>query len=395
MKYFDCLTDEELNKIFHKKPKAINRDTTKDVLAYALGATLYMPATRNTIAEELIHNKYQYVKSIIICLEDAIGDKQVKEAEENIKIHLEKIQQAIDDEIILYEQLPLIFIRVRLPEQMIDLQYLCGETLKIINGFVFPKFTYYNGEKYFKSLYSVSRRIDKKLYGMPILESSDIIYKESRMSTLKEIEAVLNGYIESVLNIRIGVTDFSNNFGIRRRVDTTMYDIHIIRDCIIDIINFFGRKEKKYVISGSIWEYFSNSEERVFKPQLRSTPFRKQFGVSGIQIRSNLVDRYIDGLMYETLLDKVNGLIGKSIIHPSHILPVLAMHVITHEEYIDALSILENSDGQLGVMKSKYANKMNEVKPHMNWAKKVMVMADIYGVLNEDQEYASLLELCK
>ncbi|CAM5648272.1 Citrate lyase subunit beta OS=Lysinibacillus sphaericus OX=1421 GN=LS41612_03650 PE=4 SV=1 [Lysinibacillus sphaericus] len=82
---------------------------------------------------------------------------------------------------------------------------------------------------------------------------------------------------------------------------------------------------------------------------------------------------------------------GKTIIHPSHIRIVHALYVVSYEEYLDAISIVENNNGQKGVLKSHYANKMNEMKPHMRWAQKILRQAYIYGVYNESANFASLL----
>ncbi|RLC13175.1 MAG: citrate lyase subunit beta, partial [Deltaproteobacteria bacterium] len=120
------------------------------------------------------------------------------------------------------------------------------------------------------------------------------------------------------------------------------------------------------------------------------TPFQEQYGEVGTAIRSKLLNQYLDGLIYEVLLDKANGLIGKTVIHPSHIIPVQSMYVVDHEEYTDACSILENN-GKTGVMKSSFQNKMNETKPHMNWAKKILRRAKVYGVFNKNQEFVNLL----
>ena len=166
----------------------------------------------------------------------------------------------------------------------------------------------------------------------------------------------------------------------------------MIRDCIADIINIFGRVESDYVVSGPVWEYFSNGG-RVLKPQLRKSPFEAFHGTNGCngtKIRSQLLNKYVDGLIREVIVDRENGIIGKTIIHPSHIIPVQSLYVVGHEEYLDALSILENSQGRLGVIKSHYTNKMNEVKPHYNWAQKILLRAKNYGVFHEQHNFISL-----
>jgi citrate lyase beta subunit len=225
---------------------------------------------------------------------------------------------------------------------------------------------------------------------MPILETADILYKETRIGALNGIREILDEYNDLVLNIRVGATDFSSLFGIRRGYDMTIYDISVIRDCIADILNYFTRVDKGYVVSAPVWEYFS-SGDRVLKPQLRRSPFEEAYGSEGIEIRRELLNAYLDGLIREVLLDKANGFMGKTIIHPSHIAPVQALYVVSHEEYMDALSIIKNNDGSVGVMKSQYENKMNEIKPHLNWAKKILKKSKIYGVYHEGQNFTSLL----
>ncbi|SHK29098.1 HpcH/HpaI aldolase/citrate lyase family protein [Tepidibacter formicigenes] len=391
MQYFNYLTSEDKKSIFYSLPMSFERDSDKEILSYALGSTLYMPATREKISQDIISFKYEGLMSMVICLEDAIGDKEINKGTESLVNNLKNIFLAIENGQISYEQIPLIFIRVRSPKQINILGKRMGSMIELITGFVFPKFSINNGRDYFEELKKINFTFNKKLYGMPILETADIIYRETRIRSLNDINKILNENEEFVLNVRIGATDFSSLFGIRRSYDVTIYDIAVIRDCIADIVNIFSRVDREYVISGPVWEYFCK-EYRVLKPQLRQSPFEDTYGLEGIQIRANIIDKYIDGLIREVSLDKVNGLIGKTIIHPSHILPVQALHVVSHEDYVDACSILDNDNGQLGVMKSQYLNKMNEIKPHINWANKIVRKGKIYGVFNEKKNFTSLLE---
>jgi len=41
-------------------------------------------------------------------------------------------------------------------------------------------------------------------------------------------------------------------------------------------------------------------------------------------------------------------------------------------------------------MKSQYTNKMNEIKPHYNWAQKMLLRAKNYGVFHEQHNFISL-----
>lgn len=394
MRYFDYLTKEQEISLFYTPPISFDHTTSKELLAYAVGAALYMPATRASLAEDIIKLKSAGLVTVIIDLEDAIGDDEVDRAEESLIQHLIFLAAYAENELDGGDSLPLLFIRVRSPEQLRQLIFRLGSLITMLTGFVFPKFSINNGIEYFESIAEYNRMrsyTDPVLYGMPILESAPIIYRESRAEILLSIRNLLGNYREYVLNVRIGATDFSSLFGLRRSPDISIYDLTPIRDCISDIINIFGRVEEGYVISGPVWEYFANKGHRVLRPQLRQTPFEDTYGKSGRDMRNNYISSSMDGLIREVILDKENGILGKTIIHPSHLRPVQAMYTVMHEEYVDACSIVESNDGSLGVFKSQYSNKMNEIKPHLNWAKRILLRSQIYGVLHEQQHFVGLL----
>ncbi len=358
-----------------------------------------MPATRLEVAEEIKNGKHEGLTTVILDLEDAIGDQQVGQAEESLAQQLLQLLSYVRTGMMSEQQLPLLFVRVRSVEQLERLLNSLGETLELLTGFVLPKFSSDNGRAYFALIAEYNRTMHTGagdasrtpvLYGLPILESSKIIYRETRWKELLAIKEILDEVQEYVLNVRIGATDFSSLYGLRRSPDITIYEIAVIRDCIADIINLFGRVDSDYVISGPVWEYFSH-RERIFKPQLRVSPFEDAFGKPGRYLRMDFISDAVDGLIREVMMDKENGIIGKTIIHPSHIKPVQAMYAVTHEEYMDALEIVERNDGSLGVFKSTYANKMNEIKPHLNWAYRIINRSKVYGVLHEQQHFVSLL----
>lgn len=376
----------EAEMIFYKKPQPFTKWETADILSYALGATLYMPASMPTIVSLIRSQKYKELTSLVIDLEDAVGDAELVDCEAKLIEDISELYALYQQKQLLLQELPLLFVRVRHVEQFQRLTTVLGKKQEILTGYVFPKFTAEQGARYFELLEQTILENDLILYGMPILESREVLYKESRMEALLDIKAVLHQYKARVLNVRIGATDFCGIYGIRRRMDSTIYDISVIRDCIADIVNILGREEDGFIISGPVWEYFNN--QRVLKPALRVTPFSEK---GTLDTRKALLDDCLDGLMKEVLMDKQNGIVGKTIIHPSHIRVVHALYAISYEEYLDALSIIENNDGQKGVMKSHYANKMNEIKPHMRWAQRILKQAHVYGVYHESVDFASLL----
>lgn len=390
MRLFSDIPGEKINKMFYKEPGYFNKRSDRELLSYALGATLYMPATRPNIHQDLLSKKHAGLSSMVICLEDAIGDDEVELAENLLCSELENLSSDLMKGLCEEEDLPLIFVRIRSYEQLMRLKSRIPNGMHLLTGFVLPKFSPAEGCKILTEIKELNSH-RYCLYAMPILETKEIIQKETRLEELIGIKKVLDQYFELILNVRIGATDFSGLYGIRRNSDTTVYDIAVIRDCISDIINIFLRADQPYVISGPVWEYFS-SKERLLKPQIRQTPFMERLGQDGLKMRTDLIDRHMDGLIREIAMDISNGLTGKTIIHPTHIRPVQALNTVTLEEYLDALSIADQAGGKIGVMKSDYQNKMNEIKPHLFWAKKILLKSEVYGVLQDEITYIDLLK---
>ena len=390
MRLFSDIPGEKINKMFYKKPGYFNKRSDRELLSYALGATLYMPATRPNIHQDLLSKKHAGLSSMVICLEDAIGDDEVELAENLLCSELENLSSDLVKGLCEEEDLPLIFVRIRSYEQLMRLKSRIPNGMHLLTGFVLPKFSPAEGCKILTEIKELNSH-GYCLYAMPILETKEIIQKETRLEELIGIKKVLDQYFELILNVRIGATDFSGLYGIRRNSDTTVYDIAVIRDCISDIINIFLRADQPYVISGPVWEYFS-SKERLLKPQIRQTPFMERLGQDGLKMRTDLIDRHMDGLIREIAMDISNGLTGKTIIHPTHIRPVQALNTVTLEEYLDAQSIAGQAGGKIGVMKSDYQNKMNEIKPHLYWAKKILLKSEVYGVLQDEITYIDLLK---
>ena len=382
MNFFTYFYEEELNRFFYKRPQTFNKYTNRELLSYGLGATLYMPATRPNIHQEILSKKHEGLTSLVIDLEDAVGDNEVDRAEMLLMTELLKLYGELNKGFLSFVDLPLMFIRVRNIEQFRRVNEQLGEATKLLTGVVLPKFTAERSEELLTEVLKIHSN-EHPFYAMPILETATVIQKETRMEELMNIKHLLDRYKENILNVRIGATDFCGLYGIRRSADTTVYDIAVLRDCISDIINVFQRFDCPYVISGPVWEYFS-AKKRMLKPQLRQTPFRERYGDEGLKWRAQLIDENTDGFIREVLMDIANGLTGKTIIHPSHIKIVQALNVVSYEEYMDAKNIIEAATGDIGVFKSDFSNKMNEIKPHYYWAKKMILKSQLYGVLHEE-----------
>ena len=65
---------------------------------------------------------------------------------------------------------------------MLDIGERLGDSLKNLVGFVFPKFSSDNAEDYLSGLRLLNEQANTVLYGMPILESPNVLYKERRLA---------------------------------------------------------------------------------------------------------------------------------------------------------------------------------------------------------------------
>ena len=361
-------------------PIDFDKYTDKEILQYCIGGLLYMPATKD-FKNAIITNKIPSLTSMAMCFEDAIDESEVPLAEQNAIGLLRFVKAEVKKGNLCADNTPLIFFRVRSVEQFDSLiEKLDEDSVDTLTGFVFPKFGQKNGVEYFSRLRMINEKYHARLYGMPILEGKEIAYKESRFGELMAVKAILNCYKDIVLHVRVGGTDFSACFGVRRGIDYTIYDIMPVCDCLLDILNNFAR-DNDYVVSGPVWEYFLVSNEMKF-----ADIDEKKFQHS-LLTREPIVNNAVDGLLHELILDKANGFVGKTTIHPSHLPFVNGMQAVIKDEYDDAVQILGKSGG---VIKSRGIGKMNEIKPHTNWAKKVMYRAKAFGVIENEGSYLKL-----
>jgi citrate lyase beta subunit len=382
VRHFGYLTAAQDESLFERLPQPFGRDSDRGTLAIALGATLYSPGTMPDYARRAGSLAATGATSAVLCLEDAISDADVSAAESNVTAQIAELHASGADA-------PLLFVRVRHPDQVRALTKRLGPAVAMLTGFVFPKFTASTGADYLGILTEMRSETGLPLYGMPVLESPETIYAETRVAELLAVRALLTAHAESVLAVRIGATDLCGLFGLRRSNDQSVYDLTLVRDVIADIVNVFTR-DRQFVVSGPVWEYFGGGE-RIFKPQLRESPFRGRTDLPhALQVRRQLVRADLDGLLREVVLDKATGISGKTVIHPTHVRPVHAMLVVTAEEYADAVATLGQAGG--GVRPSPYANKMIESKPHARWAAAIMGRAQVFGVLRPDRTFVDLLD---
>lgn len=314
------------------------------LLPYKIGGLLYTPALNSHIADKIKQRTIPQLRSIALCLEDSIEDSSLSLAEQKLCNTLRQLEHS--------GELPYIFVRIRTPQHLKRIHEMLGGLSELLCGYVLPKFDLSNAERYLDLLYTFNSNHDHELSFMPILESGMVASINHRRENLIQIKSLLDADKDHILNVRVGGNDFCNLFGVRRHLNQTIYDIGVIRDILADVVNVFG---SDYIVSGPVWEYFGDDP----------------------------AGPWADGLRREIALDLVNGFVGKTAIHPSQ-LPIIAEGLKPSKyDYEDAEKILSWKSDSLAVQKGASTSRMNEQKCHTRWAKKIMALAQVYGVTEE------------
>ena len=303
----------------------------KEVLQYKIGGLLYMPAFQKNIVKKIAENRLPHLNSVAFCLEDSISDDSLDDAEKSLKIILNQLENI--------ENLPLIFVRIRSPRHLELFHDKIGSKSKILTGYILPKFDMSNASAFL----SLARQIMLPI--MPILESERVSSILTRRTELFSLKQILDESEPLILNIRVGVNDFCNIYGLRRNINQTIYEFGIVRDILIDILNVFA---KDYVVAGSVWNFFGGN--------------------------------WAEGLKKELELDKANGFIGKTAIHPMQLPIIFDAMKVSRTDFDDANQILNWKSNTHGVMKSSDGSRMNEVKCHLTWARRIKILSELYGI---------------
>src|SRR5689334_5261544 len=150
MRHFDGLESSERNRLFLREPQAFDRLSPSQTLAVALGATLYVPATRPDLALDIEKARLRGATSVVLCLEDAISDDSVLDAEQNVISQLRRYAETA-------AAAPMIFVRVRSPYQIPLIVKSLDESVTVLTGFVLPKFTADSGLPFIDEVLAATR----------------------------------------------------------------------------------------------------------------------------------------------------------------------------------------------------------------------------------------------
>lgn len=315
-----------------------------DKIYYSVGALLYCPANNESIVRSLTTEKFGKKFSLALCLEDTINDDFVEEAERIMIGSLKKIYAFMQEDDIF---LPKIFIRVRESFQIPRIMMALEDAQQLVTGFIVPKFTPDIADQFIDAILKAGEDYGRTLYMMPILESATMIDLKTRYDILYAIKDKLKRAEPIVLNIRVGGNDLCKLFGFRRHSDESIHNIKPVSNIFSDIVTVFGLD---YVVSGPVWEYFNG-------------------------------EGWSEGMRKEIEGDILCGFTGKTVIHPNQIEIVNDTYKVNRRDLEDANSILNWSKGSISMVAGSQNNeRMNEYKTHAIWAKKVKMLAEVFGV---------------
>ncbi|WP_034855660.1 HpcH/HpaI aldolase/citrate lyase family protein [Ignatzschineria larvae DSM 13226] len=307
---------------------------------WQLGATLYMPATRQDLLEVILTRKYPQLRSLILCLEDSVSDADLDFAINNLHatlISLAKVKQSgvylgnsgADEKVNTNVAMitPLVFIRPRniaIAEQIIAHMPLSG-----VSGFVLPKYTLSEVDVWWRLLENTS------LYLMPTLEER-AIYDVTKM---EELAVTLRDHpcYSRIIALRIGGNDLMNGLRLRRDRNYTLYE-GPMGYLIKMLVSVFA--SKGFYLTAPVCEHIES-----------------------------------DFLIKELELDLLHGLVGKTVIHPTQISVVEEAYRVPRQSYEEAKQILS---AQFAVFKVN--GSMCEPVTQSQWAADIIERERFFGI---------------
>lgn len=287
-----------------------------------LGASLYVPATRDDLLDIVSRQRYPHLRSVIFCTEDAVLPKDLPRALLNLQ---EAIPRFPKNDL-------LRFVRVRSP-QVLE-QLLAHTPLATIDGFVLPKVTVRNLPDYMQLLAEVPNH-DVML----TLETAEVFELECMLRLRDQI--LEHGWEKQVLALRIGGNDLLNLLGIRRNRLRTIYETPVGLT-IAQLVTAF--KPWGFNLTAPVFEYLDQASL----------------------------------LAEEVGTDLDHGLLGKTAIHPTQVELIEALYQVSISDLEMALSILQEDAPAV----FRLHNAMCEPATHTRWAEIIRARADVFGVVN-------------
>ena len=318
---------------------------------YQLGASLYMPATRQDIWQVIKRDKLPTINSIIICVEDAVSHDDVELALQRLQellntwaAHIDSINDPSTPQNNKQEQptRPLVFVRPRNPMMLQKLAHY--KHIELLDGFVMPKVDMCSLSNWRMACQNLST--DQLL--MPTLETAALFnphHNQELAIGFKE------AFSQPVFALRIGGNDLFAALRLRRPKNSIVYDTPI-GTLAYQLLGCFV--PHGFYLTAPVFEYLD-------QPTL---------------------------FMQELTRDVSLGLVGKTVIHPNQIALVQQAYCVPASTLDEAQAILHSEAKAV----FKYNNTMLEPATHRAWATEIINRAKVFGTINNDNtEYSSRL----
>jgi citrate lyase beta subunit len=286
--------------------------------ALALGATLYLPATRSYLHAALFEGRIPGLRSAVVCLEDAVADADVPHALDRLAALLRTVPADAG---------PALFVRPRAPAMLERIVRLPGA--ERLAGFVLPKMTADTLPDWLAADLAPAHRL------MPTLETREA-FDGIEMRRLRDQLLTLG---DRVLALRIGGNDLLHAIGARRSRVRTVYD-GPLGPAIARLVGVFA--PFGFALTGPVMERYDD-------PQL---------------------------LREEVARDLEHGLLGKTAIHPAQVPVIHAALAVASDELAEAQAILAADAPAVFAL----GGGMAEPATHRRWAALTVRRAGLYGV---------------
>lgn len=297
----------------------INRDHMLD--AYALGATLYMPIIHPKVPEILSGTSACPSSSIVLCLEDALGEGDVERGIGVLKDVLKNVQHRKDLK---------VFVRPRSLEMAHRLAAFWD--IEKVEGFVAPKVRPETAADWMDVISAADLKI------MPTLETSDF-FDPGRIAAIRD---VFNGFDHrSISAIRLGGNDLLGALGLRRQRGVTSWEgplSWVLSMCSSMFVS------AGYPVAAPVFDIIDDMET----------------------------------LQREAERDVAAGFISKTAIHPSQVHVIEAAMAVTEDELEQAIAILDKDARAV----FQISGVMCEPSTHSKWAQRILARNAFYGAVS-------------
>ena len=291
-----------------------------DLSYFDLGASVYTPCTHDNLAE-LLQSGLESTRSIVLCLEDAVNETDLRCALNNLKKALVALKPSKELKRFIRPRNPLVLAEIlRYPD------------IEKIDGFVLPKFDL-NTIALYQNV--IAEQSNKRFVYMPTLETAQVF----DVAAMRQLSLLMQQWSETILCLRIGGNDLMNLLGIKRMQGMTTYDTPL-----------------KTVIDQLLM----------------------QFRPAGFELSAPVFDMIddLETLEKELKMDLVYGFFAKTAVHPAQVKVIeQAFSEFTDSHRVQAQSLLAENSAAV----YKLNGQMMEPSCQKSWAKRTMQLAERYS----------------